>query len=225
MKHLYLVANWKSNKSVNESIEWIRTFKSQVSTLKLKENIHLILCVPFTVVTSLHEEMKSLDVPLYLGVQDISSFPNGAYTGEVSASMVKGIAQWTIIGHSERRKYFHETDDVLLKKVQQGVSEGLHIIYCIESSDVSVPLQIDAIAYEPVSAIGSGKAQPPQDAEIVCRQIKTLHPNVSILYGGSVNPDNIAEFCKQPSIDGVLVGTASLDPDKFFHLIEAVSSL
>lgn len=225
MKHLYLVANWKSNKSIKESIEWVRTFKSQTLNFKLKEHIHLILCVPFTVVSSLQEEIKLLDLPFCLGVQNISSFPTGAYTGEISASMIKEIAQWTIIGHSERRKYFYETDDILLKKVEQGKAEGLDIIYCIENSDVSVPFQIDAIAYEPVNAIGSGKAQPPQDAEVVCKQIKTLHPRVPVLYGGSVGPDNIAGFCGQPSIDGVLVGTASLDSDKFFHLIEAVSSL
>jgi len=220
MKQLYLVANWKSNKTIEESITWIQS-ASWRTNLKLKEGIIFILCPPFIALATLKDEIQKANFPILLGVQNISQFGNGAYTGEISAQMLKGLVEYVLVGHSERRKYFSENDDMLFKKVEQVKLAGLKVIYCVESSTVSVPLQVDLIAYEPIAAIGSGKPENPEDAERVCKQIKEKHTNIPILYGGSVTPDNIAMYLKQPSIDGALVGGASLDPERFFHLIEA----
>ncbi|MCJ7826579.1 triose-phosphate isomerase [Patescibacteria group bacterium] len=221
MKSFYLVANWKSNKTVDEAIEWISKIKDQRSKIKDHKNLQIVLCAPYTVLATLKVEIEKAKLPIHLGAQDISPFGKGAYTGEINADMLKGLIEYVLVGHSERRKYFHEKEEELSFEVLQAHSANFQIIYCIEDKDRKVPEFVDIIAYEPIAAIGSGKPENLEDAQRVCKQIKEKHTNIPILYGGSVTPDNIAMYLKQLSIDGVLVGGASLDPERFFHLIEA----
>jgi len=124
-----------------------------------------------------------------------------------------------IIGHSERRKNFGETDDILAKKVQQAKSAGLKIIYCVPDGNTDVPQGVDVVAYEPVWAIGTGESDTPEHANTVVADIKATSQVHTVLYGGSVTPDNVASFVAQPDIDGALPGGASLNAGTFAALI------
>jgi triosephosphate isomerase len=222
MKPLYLVANWKSNKTIEESIAWIQNFKSQSASwrtnLKLKEETKIIICAPFTVLASLKEEIEKAALPIHLGAQDISPFGKGAYTGEINADMLKGLIEYVLIGHSERRKYFQEKEEELSFEVLQSHSANFQTIYCIEKENEYVPASVDIIAYEPILAIGSGKAEDPKSANMLCEKIRQRNQQKPVLYGGSVTPENIKNYCEQPSINGVLVGGASLDAEIFSRL-------
>lgn len=224
MKQLYLVANWKSNKTVEEAKEWVSVISHNFSDVKIPSHVSVILCAPFTVSAILQQEASTLALPMHLGVQTISSYPNGAYTGEISAQMVKGLADYVLIGHSERRRYFHESDAELLEKAKQAAGNGLNIIYCVENADQPVPTEAVAVLYEPQAAIGSGKSEDPAISNTMCKTISEKHSNVPVLYGGSVTEETVKGFIEQPYISGVGVGGASLDPVRFFHLIEAFSS-
>lgn len=204
---------------MREAIEWLHNFKLQTVNFKL------ILCVPFTLLYPLKQEIDRLHLPIELGAQDVSPFPDGAYTGEVSARQIKEFADWVIIGHSERRKHFGETDEILEKKVSQARSVGLRIIYCVGDDIAVVPRGVDTVAYEPVWAIGTGKSDTPENANTVVGVIKAKTHIPVVIYGGSVTPENVSSFVSQETIDGVLPGGASLDPEKFSQLITAASAV
>lgn len=208
MKSFFIAGNWKSNKTTSEAMEWLHNFK-------LETQAQVILFVPFTLLYPLKQEIDRLQIPIELGAQDVSAFGAGAYTGAVNAKQIKELAGWVIIGHSERRKYFGETDAVLAQKVVQAKEAGLNIIYCVSDDTIVIPKFVDAVAYEPVWAIDTGKAESPENANAVIARIKAKTQIAMVLYGGSVMPDNAASFLVQPAIDGVLVGGASLDAEKF----------
>ncbi len=207
MKPLIIAGNWKSNKTASESEIWLQNFRIE------RTNVTVILCVPFTLLSVMKKGSFSL------GAQDISPFEEGAYTGEISGKMIKEFADWVIIGHSERRKYFGETDDLLAKKAERAKSAGLKIIYCVPDDTTRIPAGVDVVAYEPVWAIGSGKSETPENANSVIVSIKAKSQVSMAIYGGSVTAENVAAFTVQPAIDGVLPGGASLDPEKFAALI------
>lgn len=213
MKSLFIAGNWKSNKMVAEAKEWMQKFTATW------ENITVVICAPFTLLSGLKEMTQELKSQVLLGAQDVSPFPAGAYTGEVNALQVKEFADWVIIGHSERRKNFGETDDMLQKKVTEAKSAGLKIIYCVPDDATLVPVGVDVVAYEPVWAIGTGKSDSPENANTVIAAIKAKTAVPTVIYGGSVTEENIASFVSQAAIDGVLPGGASLDPEKFAALI------
>ncbi|MBI2404986.1 triosephosphate isomerase [Candidatus Gottesmanbacteria bacterium] len=223
MKSLFIAGNWKSNKTITEAMEWLRNFQFPISNFQLK-NTSIILCVPFTLLQIFKEQIKESGLPIALGAQDVSPFPEGAYTGEVSARQIQEFADWVIIGHSERRKYFGETDTLLKEKVLHAKEMGLKTIYCVPDETTIVPAGVDVVAYEPVWAIGTGKTDTPQHASHVTSVIKQKSSVATVIYGGSVTPDNVAAFIAQPFIDGVLAGGASLDPQTFFKLIVVASS-
>jgi triosephosphate isomerase len=215
MKQLLIAGNWKSNKTTGEADEWLRIF-SRVAGSSLAGQIAVVLCVPFTLLPF----FKSKNPAFMLGAQDVSPFGDGAYTGEVNARQIKEFADWVIIGHSERRKNFGETDEILAKKVEQAKGAGLKIMYCVPDDTTVVPGGVDVVAYEPVWAIGTGKSDTPENASSVITNIKATSQVATVLYGGSVTAENIFSFVNQENIDGVLPGGASLDPEKFSALIQ-----
>jgi triosephosphate isomerase len=217
MKPLVIAGNWKSNKTTAEALRWLQDFKNHIGSIP--PYITVVLCAPFTLLYTVKEEIKVHSLPLMLGAQNVSPFPDGAETGEESARMVHDLADWVIIGHSERRKNFGETDEVLFKKVVQAKAAGLKIIYCVPDNHTGIPHGVDVVAYEPVWAIGMGKADTPKNANMVITNIKATSQVPRVIYGGSVTAANVASFVSQPSIDGVLPGGASLDPEKFADLI------
>lgn len=221
MKNLILAANWKSNKTVHESTEWLHNFSALLEQHRLNTSCaKIIIAAPYTDLYALKNNTEAFKLPIEIGAQDLSPFAEGAYTGQISARMVKEIAQWVIIGHSERRRYFKETDTSLLEKTVEAKKNGLKIIYCISDISMPVPREVDVVAYEPLWAIGTGKSDTPENANQTVAAIKEKTTIPLALYGGSVAADNVSLLVHTQAIDGVLVGGASLDPDKFFHLIE-----
>ena len=210
---MIIAGNWKSNKTTAEALRWLQDFQ-----IPIPSSITVLLCVPFTLLYSMKEFIHTHRLSIVLGAENVSPFPEGAETGEESARMVKDLADWVIIGHSERRKNLGETDEVLFKKVIQAKNAGLNIIYCVSDEKTPVPPHVNGIAYEPVSAIGSGISDTPIHANTILTPLKEKN-HTRVLYGGSVTEKNINSFITQPSIDGVLVGGASLDPKIFAALI------
>lgn len=209
MKKLLIAGNWKSNKTVDEAREWVDRFTMP------SEALQLVLFVPYTLLPF----MASKKLPFFLGAQNMSPFPDGAYTGEISARQIKEFADWVLLGHSERRTHFDETEAMLQKKVIEAGNVGLRVLYCVQNAATPIPKGVSAVAYEPYSAIGTGHPATPEDAEEVCAKIKAKSQARVVLYGGSVTPENVSTFVAKPSIDGVLPGGVSLDPDRFAALI------
>jgi len=224
MKPLIIAGNWKSNKTTAEAMRWLQDFKT--SHISIPSHIRVVLCVPFTLLYTVKEEIKVHKLPMELGAQNVSPFPDGAETGEESARMVKDLADWVIIGHSERRKNFNETDELLAKKVEQAKKVGLRVMYCVQDESISIPNGIDVVGYEPpwaISAVSNGKSQSAEEANKVCTLIKKKFSDTPVIYGGSASPDNITSYIHQPAIDGVLSGGASLISEKFVKLISAAA--
>jgi len=219
-----VVANWKLHKTVSEAGEWLETIARGIRP-SLLEKMGVIVCPATILLPAVHQKISKLKVELSLGAQDVSRFEKGAYTGEVSAEQLRGWADCVLVGHSERRRLFGETAAVIQQKVEICLKNELIPILCFESPD-QLP-EDDCfppiVAYEPPAAIGSGQPEAPEDAQKMARQAKEkLGAAVLVLYGGSVTSGNIGGFISQTDIDGVLVGEASLDPDEFLRILEAV---
>ena len=250
MRKNIIAGNWKMNMSVSEAEDLVKDLKFN---LKEADDTEVVLCPPFTMLLGVNEIIK--DSPIKLGAQDVFWEAEGAYTGEISPPMLKDVGcEFVIIGHSERRKYFNESDAVVNKKIKTALSFGLTPIVCVGETleekekgiaEETVVGQITngmagisteemsriIIAYEPIWAIGTGRTATPQVADgmhlIIRNQLSELYSsdfgaNVSILYGGSVKPDNIDDLMKQENIDGALVGGASLNSKSFTRIVKFV---
>lgn len=222
MKKLFIIANWKSNKTSVETKKWLQEFQNSEFRIQNNNNVDkkIIVCPPFTSLSVMKTLIERKKMPFKLGAQDVSPFDAGAYTGEVNAKQIKEFAEYVIIGHSERRNNFGETDDVLVKKVKKAIEVGLLPIFCIQNENTPVPEEVRLTAYEPPTAIGTGNPDTPENAERVAKIVKENNPQIKyILYGGSVTQDNIHSFAEMENINGALIGGASLDPQKFAALI------
>jgi triosephosphate isomerase len=243
-----VAGNWKMNTTASGALELVEGIKG--GTLDGITTVEKILCPPFVYLQLVCESAKG--TTLQVGAQDAFWEEKGAFTGEVSVKMLKDFVTHVIIGHSERRAYFGETDETVNKKLQAALAGGLTPILCVGETaaerqsgattdvlrrqvqgalaGVSLPATA-VIAYEPVWAIGTGVAATVQDAddaiafirsELASLQGEAIAEAVRILYGGSVSPANIAEFVAQPDIDGGLVGGASLVAESFVAMVRAV---
>jgi triosephosphate isomerase (TIM) len=245
----FVAGNWKMNKTVAEARDLVAKLGAPLSAI---QNVEKVICPPFTSLMALAEALNGTGIGL--GAQDLHWEEKGAFTGQVAPNMVKEFCSYVIIGHSERRTYFGETDETVNKKVHAALKAGLTPIVCVgetlqqyESGLTSevVRRQINGglagidsanaaqlvIAYEPVWAIGTGKASSKENAQDV--HGKVVRPALAglfgeanaqairILYGGSVTAANAAEFFSQPDIDGALVGGASLKPDEIVAITKA----
>jgi triosephosphate isomerase (TIM) len=218
MKNLWIIANWKSNKNEQETLEWLNVAGPQ---LPRTPHIKVIVCPKYSDLTVFKKEVDSKGYPIIVGAQNISAFPKGAYTGEEAAEDVKGIISHSIVGHSERREKLHEDDALIAQKVERCIENGITPIVCVQSKDTPIPKGNTIIAYEPVFAIGSGTPDTPDNAEAVAKAIREGNFSYQVLYGGSVKSSNVRSFVIQPNISGVLVGGASLDPQEFVHIVQA----
>lgn len=218
MKKVFIVANWKSNKTESEAKNWL----SAVSSLKGQDlsDKEIIVCPSFVHLSAMKMFIKEQKLPIKLGAQDISSFNEGAYTGEINGKQIKELADYVIIGHSERRKNFGETDEMLLEKFKFAKENSLAVIFCVQGKETKIPENVDIVAYEPINAIGTGNPDTPENAEDVGAYFKANFQVGAILYGGSVTAANVNSFTQMSNIDGVLVGKASLDPLEFLQIVK-----
>ena len=247
MRKPIIAGNWKMNKLILEAVELAREIKNRTGSVANKE---IVLCPPFTALSSVKEVLE--DSPIKLGAQNMHWEVRGAYTGEVSPMMLKDVGcTYVILGHSERRQYFGETNSIVKKKVRTAFSTGLVPIVCVGETlperekgetlrvleeQVKIGLSELAreegkglvVAYEPVWAIGTGKTATPDQAEEAQRFIRKLLGQmfggesaqaIRILYGGSINPDNISALMSCEDVDGGLVGGASLNVESFVKIV------
>jgi triosephosphate isomerase len=247
MRTWIVAGNWKMNNTIGESIALAKAIKEGTTNIK---NGEVVIAPPFTSLYSVGEAIKGSKVSL--AAQNMYYEDKGAFTGEIAPGMLKDIGcTYVIIGHSERRKYFHEQDNDVNLKVKKALSAGLKPIMCVGETDeervkgitksivgrqvkqgLSGVEKIDnvVIAYEPVWAIGTGKvatsAQAQEVHQFIRGILKEIYGNaansIRILYGGSVTKDNIGELIGMEDIDGALVGGASLKPDAFLSIIQKI---
>ena len=247
----FVAGNWKMNKTVAEARDLVAKMGALLSAIP---NVEKVVCPPYPSLMALSEALNGTSIGL--GAQDLHWEEKGAFTGQVAPNMVKEFCSYVIIGHSERRTYFGETDETVNKKVHAAFKAGLTPIVCVgetltqyESGQTSevVLRQINAglagidsanaarlvIAYEPVWAIGTGKASSGENAQGVHGRVirpalsalfgEASAQSIRILYGGSVTAANAVEFFAQPDIDGALVGGASLKPEEIVAITKAAS--
>lgn len=218
---IYIIGNWKSNKIRAEVQHWVSAVSGKFPT---SPSVTMIVC-PSYVHLSLLEKMNNLQ----LGVQTLSAFPQGAYTGAISASQVKGIVSYAILGHSERREYFEETDQIVAQQIRQTLEAGITPVIGVHQDNYFSQLsQLDTkelsqclVMYEPPEAIGSGEAADPVEINIIAQKIKEDFNIKAVLYGGSVTSANITSYLALKSVSGAVVGSASLKPEEWIKMVEA----
>lgn len=244
MRKPFIAANWKMNKTLSETREFISNF---VPAVKDVTDVDIVLAPPFTSLAIASENLKNSNV--LLAAQDVFYEEKGAYTGEVSPLMIVDIGcRYVIIGHSERRQYFNETDEVVNKKIVSAKKAGLGVIFCIgeslEERDAGKTFEVlqreitdglkgvddkdIVVAYEPIWAIGTGKTATSEQAQEAHAYIRErmifLYDNkadeIRILYGGSVTPDNIGSLMACKDVDGALVGGSSLKVENFIKIVK-----
>ena len=220
MDKLFLVANLKSYKTQSEANEWLENFKIIRDSKQNLTQKEIIICPPFQLLFTFSSYIKENNLPVKLGAQDVSPFGEGAYTGEVNAKQLVDYCNYVIIGHSERRQYFKEDDDMLKNKVQSAWSKGVIPIFCVQNENTFMPEEVSIVAYEPAFAIGSGTPDTPENAEVVARSIRSKKNNLKVLYGGSVDSLNVKNFTSTDNLSGVLVGGASLEAEEFIKIIK-----
>lgn len=253
MRRPMVAGNWKMHKTVAEARHLVSEMVPGLQSINLVDNV---LCPPFTALMAVRALLEGTDIGL--GAQNMHWETSGAYTGAISPPMVAELCRYVIIGHSERRQYFGETDETVNRKVRAALAHGLVPIVCvgetleereavrteevvsrqmrqglaaIELAEGSTAGNSLIIAYEPVWAIGTGRAATPSDANgVIASMIRpaladlfdeSAAQETRVLYGGSVKADNAADFFSQPDIDGALVGGASLKTEEFVNITQA----
>jgi len=219
MKKILVVANWKMNPQ--NLAEAKKLFSSVVKGVRGIKKAEIVICPPFVYLPILTLIEKTSRTSLKLGAQDCFWKEKGAFTGEVSPMMLKDLGyQYVIVGHSERRKYLKETDEMINKKIKAALKVGLKPILCIdETSQIPKNIENLIIAYEPLFAIGTGKPCSLEQAKKIRSKIK----HSIVLYGGSVNSKNAVNYIKQAGFQGLLIGSASLRTKEFIKIVRSVA--
>jgi triosephosphate isomerase len=274
MRTPMIAGNWKMNTTVSEAVALVREMHSGINDapnidrvvcppgvclgdlvagLDAIANVDKVICPPFVSLAAVKEIIKGSSIRL--GAQNLYFEEKGAYTGEISPLMLAELCDFVIIGHSERRQYFHETNELVNKKVRAALKAGLKSILCVgeklEENEAGRTREVISeqiifslagidfsdgltVAYEPVWAIGTGRAATGKQANetigfirqsLAKLQSEKVAQEIRILYGGSVTADNVNEFMEQSEIDGALVGGASLKADQFLSITKQASEI
>jgi len=249
MRTPIIAGNWKMNTTISEARTLVNDIKKELDAI---DNLEKIICPPYISLSPVLEIIRGTSIKL--GAQNLYFEEKGAFTGEISPLMLAGVCEYVIIGHYERRQYFQETGDIISKKVIAAIKHNIKPILCVgeNSKDYEnrktreiVTRQIESsltgvedagtltVAYEPVWAIGTGRAATGNQANETIAMIRSvisqkygakIAEDMRMLYGGSVTAGNIAEFVSQPDIDGALVGGASLKAKEFIGIVKLTSS-
>jgi len=222
-----IIANWKSNHNLQTAQAWVNQVLPAVAEAKAE----LVVAPPFSLLAPATGLLANSNFSL--AVQDLSSFKAGSYTGAVCATNLVGLKiKYAILGHSERRRHFHETDEEVAAKVKQALVAGINPIICVDEPYLAsqhqalVQAGVDfaqsnlTVAYEPLAAIGTGQSADLGQVSQVISKIKELFGPVAVVYGGSVEAANIRDYLEIS--DGVLVGSASLQGESFVELVQQV---
>lgn len=245
-----IAGNWKMHTTVEEAIELVIKMRYELDRI---DNVDKVICPPFVSLDAIKTRLEGSTIKL--GAQDLHYEEKGAFTGEISPQMVADLCDYVIVGHSERRQYFGETIEIVDKKVKAALKMELKPILCIgESSEENEAGKTEEVltkqlispsarlyhlggmvlAYEPIWAIGTGRPASGEGAnktisfirQYIAKQLgKAIAQEVRILYGGSVTAENIAEFIRQPEIDGALVGGASLKVSEFLSIVKQTAEI
>ena len=248
MARPFVIGNWKMNTTIHQAVLLASAVRNSVSDV---HGVEVVLCPPFVSLQEVASSLQGSDIKV--GAQNMHQQDKGAFTGEVSGEMLKGIVTHVILGHSERRRDFDEADGLVSLKAQMALLSGFCPIVCVGESlserkngraeeviSTSIKASLSGIgsdsdfivAYEPVWAIGTGEAATADQAQDMCRLLRDCVSDVfdnetasrtPILYGGSVSPDNVAEFVSMTDIDGALVGGASLDAEQFASIVRTTA--
>jgi triosephosphate isomerase len=221
----YIIGNWKSHKNIDELHQWLLIFNQKLSQdervrqMMESEKVKVILAPPFHLLAPALQLLQNSKV--HLAVQDISEYGEGSYTGAIAANNIYDLAKFAIIGHSERRKFFGETETNIKGKLQQCKEFWIEPIHCVrDERDQMYQEFAHIIAFEPVASIGSGNNAP-------IEEVVNMRENLGItdqifLYGGSVTRTNAATYLNHEKVDGLLIGGASLYPEEFYDIIRLV---
>lgn len=253
MRKPFMAGNWKMHKTIPQAVELVKELKGPLSEI---DSVTSGVCPPFVAIPAVHEVLQGTGIKI--GAQDMYWEEEGAYTSQVSPLMLQGIADMVILGHSERRQYFGETDETVNRKLKAALAHDLLPIVAVGESleqneagetESWVSGQVRAafdgvtaeqargvvVAYEPIWAIGTGRAATPEQAnsiigEVVRGTLADLYGNdvaqaIVIQYGGSIKPSNVRELMEQPDIDGGLVGGASLKAEDFITLVRVTAEV
>jgi triosephosphate isomerase len=244
MRQPLIAANWKMHMTIPEAGAFLESFLPEVRDVS---GVEIVIAPPFTALAFLSEKLKGSNV--LISSQNVFFEEKGAYTGEVSPLMLTDLGcTYTIVGHSERRQYFGETDESVNRRIKAALSAGLKVIFCIgetlelreagKTSEVletqlaggldGVEIDDIVVAYEPVWAIGTGRTATPEQAqeahEFIRSRLRSAYgekaQETRVLYGGSVKPENVDELMACADVDGALVGGASLKPESFTRLVK-----
>jgi triosephosphate isomerase len=250
MKIPFIAGNWKMNTTTSEAEQLVLEMIEKIDRI---EGVEKVLCPPFVSLVAINMMLQNSS--LKMGAQNMYFETEGAYTGEISPLMISELCEFVILGHSERRWYFGETDEIVNKKVKAALANALQPILCVgerlEENEAGKteevvnrqmttalssikPVYNLVIAYEPVWAIGTGKAATGEQSAATIQFIreilaklwnKSIAQDLRILYGGSVTGANIADFISHPEIDGALVGGASLKAEEFASIVEQTAEI
>lgn len=217
-----IFGNWKSNKSEKEVDQWLTEFDQDTKNLDFKQ-LEVVIAPPYPFLFKVRNHSN-----LIVGSQDLSPFAAGSYTGAVSTQNLKDFAvKYSLIGHSERRRYFMETANTISQKITQALTNGIKPIVCVDETTLDeVVAKVDQsdlekclIAYEPVASIGTGNNAPLSDVKDFAEKVKEACGDVPYLYGGSINETSISDYLLVS--DGVIIGGASLDAKQFVRVLKA----
>lgn len=219
-----VVGNWKCHKTYAQARQWFDSFAEGYTP---SENVDVIIAPSFICLENIASYVNDLKLEnVYLAAQDISPFPMGGYTGAVAADMLKGLVDFVIVGHSDRRRYFHETSLDVTNKVTEAVDAGLRPIVCVDQpyamSQLTALSDIEneniIIAYGPVDALSFRIPESPEKVVESVDFIRNIYPGRAVIYGGSLLPENVGDYLALQNLSGIFVGSASLDAGSFLKI-------